>query len=580
MASNVALAFDILARDKASKTLTGIGDSAEKTGGRVKGMAKTAIKAFAGIAVARKGLDFGKDAIAGARDAIEIDKQTEAVIKSTGGAAGITAKHVDALSNKLQRQQTISDEVVQTGANLLLTFKGIRNETGKGNDVFDRTVGLAGDMSTALGTDVKSSALQLGKALNDPIKGVSALQRVGVSFTEQQKEQIKTMVASGDTLGAQKLILAELDSQFGGSAAAQSNASKKLGLAWSDFQEVIGRALLPIMDKLIGTFTTVARWAADNPAQFKAVAAVVGGALAVAFTAWAVSAASAAAATIAAAAPVIAITAAVAALAAGIIWAYQNVDIFRTAVDTVASFLTGTVWPAIHAGASFLTGTLVPALTDAAGFVVDFGRQALEVFGQVATFIGDKVGAIVGFFTGTLVPAIQGVIQWYWDVYAAVFGAMGQAAEFVADRVRAIVGFFTDLASSVGNIAKTLWDPISRTFKGVVNAIIDAWNRLDFSIDIRVPGWVPAIGGKGFQVDDVFPDIPRLHTGGKFRAPFGEREGIAMLLNGERVLDPIETVAYERDRGGGTRIVEANFHGVDRDTYGMAVDRLLWELAD
>jgi phage-related minor tail protein len=63
------------------------------------------------------------------------------------------------------------------------------------------------DMSVALGTDASGSAIQLGKALNDPIKGVAALQKVGVSFTESQKEQIKTLVETGDTLGAQKIIL-------------------------------------------------------------------------------------------------------------------------------------------------------------------------------------------------------------------------------------------------------------------------------------------------------------------------------------------------------------------------------------
>jgi hypothetical protein len=63
------------------------------------------------------------------------------------------------------------------------------------------------DMSVALGQDMSSSAIQLGKALNDPIKGVSALQRVGVSFTASQKEQIKTLVQSGRTMDAQKLIL-------------------------------------------------------------------------------------------------------------------------------------------------------------------------------------------------------------------------------------------------------------------------------------------------------------------------------------------------------------------------------------
>ena len=77
-------------------------------------------------------------------------------------------------------------------------------------------------MSPVLGTDASGSAIQLGKALNDPIKGITALTRVGVTFTEQQKDQITTLVESGKTIDAQKIILGELQKEFGGSAEAQT----------------------------------------------------------------------------------------------------------------------------------------------------------------------------------------------------------------------------------------------------------------------------------------------------------------------------------------------------------------------
>lgn len=334
----------------------------KKAGGRINSFAKKAGLALGGAFVASQVKDYFGTAIAGAREAIAIDKQTAAVIKSTGSAAGVTADHIEDLAGRLQKTQTINDEVTQSGANLLLTFTNIRNEVGKGNDVFDQTVELANDMSVALGQDMKSSSIQLGKALNDPIKGLTALGRVGVSFTEQQKEQIKTLVASGDQLGAQKVILAELDRQFGGSAAAQADAGAKMALAWDDLTETVGRMLIPVMDSLLGILQPITAWAAENPKIIKTVAAVIGGALVLAFTAWAISASQAAIATIAATWPIIAIGAAIAALVGGIIWAYQNWDIFRNAVDAVARFLTGTLWPAIQAGARWITETLIPAV--------------------------------------------------------------------------------------------------------------------------------------------------------------------------------------------------------------------------
>jgi hypothetical protein len=158
-----------------------------------------------------------------ARDLARIEKinaQTEAVLKSMGNSAGVTSKHIQTLAGDLEKLTASEAETIQEGANLLLTFRNIQNQVGENNDIFDQAVKMSVDLSRAMGTDASGEAIRLGKALNDPVKGVSALTRVGVSFTEQQKEQIKTLSQSGDILGAQKIILAELQAQFGGSGQA------------------------------------------------------------------------------------------------------------------------------------------------------------------------------------------------------------------------------------------------------------------------------------------------------------------------------------------------------------------------
>src|SRR5205807_572248 len=140
------------------------------------------------------------DSIGEAREAQQVGARTANVIKSMGNASKISASQVGDLATSLSNKAGIDDEAIQSGENLLLTFGNIRNEAGKGNDVFSQTSGLMVDMSVAMGQDMKSSAIQLGKALNDPTKGVTALQRVGVAFTDQQKKQIKTLQDSGNTL--------------------------------------------------------------------------------------------------------------------------------------------------------------------------------------------------------------------------------------------------------------------------------------------------------------------------------------------------------------------------------------------
>jgi hypothetical protein len=146
--------------------------------------------------------------------------QTGAVLKSTGGVANVTARRVDSMAMSLMKLSGVDDETIAAGENLLLTFTKIRNETGKGNKIFDQATLAMLNLSVAMGKDMNASAILVGKALNDPVKGVGALSKAGVQFTASQKETIKALVESGDAISAQKMILKELETQFAGSAKA------------------------------------------------------------------------------------------------------------------------------------------------------------------------------------------------------------------------------------------------------------------------------------------------------------------------------------------------------------------------
>jgi len=222
--------------------------------------------AAGGLAAAGIG-GFLKDSTQGWQDHQKVLAQTSAVIKSTGGAAGVTTQQIDDLSNSIESQTGIDNDNVEAGANMLLTFTNVKNGVGAGNDIFNQATKTLIDMSAAMGTDAKTGAIQLGKALNDPIAGVGALSRVGVTFTEQQKKQIKALVDSGNTMAAQKIILGELTKEFGGSAASQQTASSKMMSAWHNVQDQVGSILLPLLNKLAG-------WAAKTllPAVSTAIA--------------------------------------------------------------------------------------------------------------------------------------------------------------------------------------------------------------------------------------------------------------------------------------------------------------------
>src|SRR3990172_6995280 len=199
--------------DKAARSLGGLKSSLSNLNQAAGAM----VKSFIGPAAIIGAL---KGSIDAAMEAQRVMTQTEAVIKSTGGAAGLTAEEIEKLAGAESRLTSIDDEVIQSGQNMLLTFTNI------GGAVSPRATRAMQDMAVAFAQgdtsaiDLQGTAIQLGKALQDPERGLVALRRVGVNFTEAQKAAIKEMVAMNNVAGAQALILAELEKEFGGSAEA------------------------------------------------------------------------------------------------------------------------------------------------------------------------------------------------------------------------------------------------------------------------------------------------------------------------------------------------------------------------
>lgn len=174
----------------------------------------------------------------------------EATLKATAHAAGLTAAEVRAIGEARAKVTLFDDETNRASA-MLLTFKNIK----KG--VFEDAIPAIQDIATKMAgdgpADLKGASIQVGKALNDPVRGITALTKVGVTFTEQQKDQIKQMVKMGDTAGAQKIILAELNSEFGGAAEAARKAGggmATLSMRWGEMKETVGGFVSEGLSKL------------------------------------------------------------------------------------------------------------------------------------------------------------------------------------------------------------------------------------------------------------------------------------------------------------------------------------------
>lgn len=225
-------------------------------------------------------LAFGVASVQAFDDSAQAIAQVDAALKSTGGSVGFTSDQLQKMASELQAVTTFDDDQILREATAnLLTFNKITGET------FAEAQKAALDLSTRLGGDLQTAALQIGKALQDPVKGIGALSKAGVSFSTEQKALIKSMVATNDIAGAQSLILKELNNQFGGSAEAAAKVGtgsfKQLTNQVGDLSEEFGAIIVESLQPFIEKLKDIVTYFQQLSPEAKKVIAVVAGITAV-----------------------------------------------------------------------------------------------------------------------------------------------------------------------------------------------------------------------------------------------------------------------------------------------------------
>lgn len=264
--TDVALILGIDAReakqgaDEAKRAMDGVKgkareaeSSVDKLGKSLKGLGSDLFSLKSIVATALAAFSF-KRIIEETAKAERAAAQLNAALRSTGNAVGYSASQLEVMAKALQRVGVEGDDAILQMQSVLLTFTNIRGK------VFGEATKSILDLSARLGTDLQGAAIQVGKALQNPIQGLSALQRVGVSFTESQKELVKQLIATGKGAEAQKLILQELQKEFGGSAEAArgtlGGSLKALGEQFGDLLETIG-GVLNSGGRMVNFFETI-----------------------------------------------------------------------------------------------------------------------------------------------------------------------------------------------------------------------------------------------------------------------------------------------------------------------------------
>jgi hypothetical protein len=150
----------------------------------------------------------------------ELAKMTQ-VLNSTGAAAWTSTRELEGQADQLaQTTKKTIDEIMKMQSVLL----GFRSITG---DTFNRATKAIIDMTSVMGGDLASTANIVGKAIDTPVQGMTALSRQGFVFTKQEKELVKSLEEAGKHFEAQNIILGEIEKTFGGTAQAIAAVTEK-----------------------------------------------------------------------------------------------------------------------------------------------------------------------------------------------------------------------------------------------------------------------------------------------------------------------------------------------------------------
>jgi hypothetical protein len=258
---NILSNFNAQGFSKLQRELKRLDSPIEKLGAVTRSLAPAAQVGLVALGA------MGVAAVRAAEEAQQANNRLDAVAKSMnlfGAATDQVTDRLKAFAETNERSLAVDADIIKATQAKLLTFKNLAQTADVVGGAMDRATLAAIDLAAAGFGSAETNAVQLGKALQDPIKGITALARSGVTFTEQEKEKIKALVASGKLLQAQNLILTAIETQVGGTAEATATGSQKMALAFLAMQDALGEALMPVFEAFVPLVTDLFGFLAQN----------------------------------------------------------------------------------------------------------------------------------------------------------------------------------------------------------------------------------------------------------------------------------------------------------------------------
>jgi len=228
--------YDVTAENRTDAAMGAV----ERNMKRVDGAAAAMGNTFRTVLGATAAIAFGREIGRAAIEAEKSGNRLTAVLRATGGVAGVTRREIEALAESLSGSTMFDDDAIRNAATELAKFGNIHG------NVFREGLALSADLASFMGTEIPNAAQMVGRALQSPTEGLRLLERQFGRLTEEEEKHIETLAAQGDAVGAQNAVLELLRRKIGDTAEEMNTgltkATSDFGKAWDDALEAIGRS--------------------------------------------------------------------------------------------------------------------------------------------------------------------------------------------------------------------------------------------------------------------------------------------------------------------------------------------------
>jgi len=411
----------------------------------------------------------GVHLLQGSQDAAAASAQVQAALTSMGDASGKTLEGLQATAEGLRNLTGVDDDqILKSVTANLLTFGNVSG------DVFDRAQASIVDISARLGTDLQSATMLVGKALNDPIKGLGALRKTGIQFTEQQQEQIKAMAAAGDAAGAQGIMLAELERQFGGAAKAAADADiwTPMKTALMDLEGAFEPLIRSVVAPAITAIAGLTKSFASLPPSMIGVVAV--GAAVVAALGPILVGAGAVVSAISAIGAAIAAGGMVAALASFAVAAAPFIAA-AVAIGAAVYVFRDDLAPILSAFGKSISDAIGPSIPPMMAAARTAFTAFMDTMSALFAIVGPILAALGKQFIVSFGPVLAGVLRLLGATLTSVFDVVGQTLRVISALLR---GDWSGAWNAAGSLVMSLVRSLGRIVEAIFPGILGHVRRM------------------------------------------------------------------------------------------------------